>query len=194
MITSIVVILLSGVAFGYGIYKKLDARGNLFNYDLSTQPDRAGTEDNNWNPLNIRLAISEISTKVIKDHWLLGVGPSNMRDIMDSYYTKYNFVFGMNNHLHPHNQYIHSFIVLGIGGLIVLVLFTFSAYRISVRRKDKLLGSLTILFLLFSLTDSTLSVNKGIMFFSFFFSFLTYIRPSSILALTGSDQTTTGTD
>lgn len=183
LMASIVIILFIGIAFGSSVINKLDARENFLSYDLSLRPDKAGTDENNWNPLNIRLAILEVSLKVIKEHWVLGVGPANMKEVLDSYYDKYNFVFGKLDHFHPHNQYIHTFIVLGIGGFIVLMLFTFNICKKSFKSKDMVLGSLTILFILFSLTDSTLSVNKGIMFFSFFFSFLTYLKPRAMSVL-----------
>jgi O-antigen ligase len=147
---------------------------------MSTLPDRIESGENNWNPINIRLAILENSLELIQDHWLLGVGPGNMREVLDTYYTKNNFSFGMLNNLDPHNQFLHTFINLGIVGVIVLLLLVISLAFYSVKNRDPLLATLLMIFILFSISASTLSVNKGIMFFSFFFIYLTYLRPNNV--------------
>ncbi|NNF21479.1 MAG: O-antigen ligase family protein [Saprospiraceae bacterium] len=189
---SLMTIILIGTIFSINIYNKLDSKDNPFYYDMSLRPDRIDRDESNWNPMNIRLAIWENSLEVIGDHWLLGVGPANMTEVLDSYYGKNNFVFGSLDHLNSHNQFLHSFIVLGICGFVVLLLLVFSLTRDSIKRKDLVMASLLTIFVLFSLTASTLSVNKGIMFFSFFFSLLIYMEPRAMEVLDSSPDNTIG--
>lgn len=163
------------------VLNKLDSERGILDYKYS---DRPGTEDSNWNPINIRLAIWSISSKAVKDNWVLGVGPSNMNETLNTYYEKNGFVFGMLDELNPHNQYLHTFLNLGIGGFLILMAIIVRLIVSAVRKKDIILGTLVLLFILFSLTASTLSINKGIVFFTFFFCFLSYLRHSTISYLT----------
>jgi O-antigen ligase len=100
----------------------------------------------------------------IRDYWLLGTGPSNMGKTLDTYYREYNFVFGVNDGFNPHNQFLHTFLNLGIGGFVLLIALIVTIAISAVKRKDNLLGALLFIFLIFSMTASTLSVNKGIVF------------------------------
>jgi len=183
LLVASIIIMLIGIVFSYNIYNKLDIKEHFFSYEMSTLPDRIGSGENNWNPLNIRLAIWENSLEVIQDHWLLGVGPGNMSDVLGTYYTKNNFSFGMLGNLDAHNQFLHTFINLGIAGAIVLLLLVISLAFNSIKNRNALLATLLMMFILFSSTASTLSVNKGIMFFSFFFIFLTYLGSSKVAVL-----------
>ena len=177
-------ILILGTAIGGGTIKKLDVKKSLLEYNFEEYPGG----DSNWNPLNVRLAMWEVAGAVIKDYWKWGVGTANMKGVMETYYWEYHFNFGLMDHFHPHNQFLHTFIVLGLGGIIILLFITFSVLRTSISRKDIVLGSLLVIFVLFSMTDSTLSVSKGIIFFTFFFTFLTYLERGSLYYLTGEDK------
>ena len=159
------------------IYPKVTKGNELFNYELTEKPGPS------WNAVNIRLAIWEVNLKAIKDNWLLGVGPSNMNATLQDYYKKYDFKFGIINKLNPHNQFLHTILTLGIGGLLILVSLFGSVIIKSEKRKDLILGSLTFIFLLFSLTASTLAVNKGIVFFTFFLTLLTFLEGSTLAYL-----------
>lgn len=174
-----------GIIGGIVIFGKLDIKNSLLEYNFE---ERTGTEENNWNAVNIRLAKWEIASKVIRDHWLLGVGPGNMGKTLDSYYEKHNFHFALRRHFNPHNQFLHTFLVLGIGGLIILLWILYSAIKISAVNNDLVLGSLLLIFLIFSMTASTLSVSKGIVFFSFFLSFLTYLKKGTMQVLVRTEN------
>ena len=130
--------------------------------------------------MNMRLAIWDVASKAALDNWMIGVGPSNMNKTLDRYYERYHFRFGMMDQLNPHNQFLHTWLLLGLPGVLVLVAIVLSLIRTSLIRKDILLASVILTFFLFSMTASTLAVNKGIVFFTFSFCFLTYLKPSSL--------------
>lgn len=163
--------LVIAAVFGYFMYEKLDLKRTLFEYKMDQMPPEA-----NWNSFNLRLAKWEISRQVISDHWLAGVGPGNITKVMDEYYDLNNFYYAKAAHYNPHNQYLHSFIVLGVTGfLLVMLMFVSLVYKAVVRR-DVVLAVFTLVFAFFCITESVFAVNKGIVFFTFIGCLLTYLR------------------
>jgi O-antigen ligase len=152
---------------------KIGSKASYFSYDLS-QP--GGGE---WNALNLRLAKWNVAKTAISDHWVLGVGPGNLVTTLDKYYKNIGFDYALQLHYNPHNQFLHTFLLLGIGGAILLIL-TFGAYFIqSIKKKDSIMLLFILSFTLFSMSESTLAVNKGIVFFAVFLTFLSYLPNKS---------------
>jgi O-antigen ligase len=138
----------------------------------------------NWNPVNIRFALWEISCQVIEDNWLSGVGIGHLDETFKDYYTRNKFEFGLSNHFNSHNQFLQTFIILGISGFIVLVFVFLTSFKLALVKKDVLMFVFFSTFLLFSISESTLTVNKGVVFFSFFLSFFTFLPEKSSIYLT----------
>ncbi len=158
-------------SFGIMMVNKLNNKGNLLAYNMEDEYPNA-----NWNALNLRLAKWDISLQVLNENWLFGVGPGRINQTMDSYYEKNNFYFALENHYNPHNQFFHTFIVLGITGIIFLLSIFINAAQMAVKRKDILMAIFLFTFFLFSVTESPLAVNKGVIFFSLFTSFFSYLK------------------
>jgi O-antigen ligase len=152
---------------------KIGSKADFFTYDLS-QP--GGGE---WNGVNLRLAKWDVAILAIKDHWLIGVGPGNTTPTMDTYYEKIGFNYALQLHYNPHNQFLQTFLALGMIGFLILVAVFSIAIWYSLRKKDSVMFLFLISFLLFSMSESTLAVNKGIVFFSVFLSFFSYLPNKS---------------
>jgi len=161
-------------SFGAMMLNKLSKKGNLLEYNMEDEYPHA-----NWNALNLRLAKWDIALQVLNDHWMFGVGPGRIMETLDSYYEKNNFYFALKNHYNPHDQFFHTFIVLGISGFALLISIFIVAGKIVVDRTDILMAIFLFTFTLFSLTESTLVVNKGVIFFCFFLSFFSYLKLKS---------------
>ena len=165
----LVILLLVVAALGYRVVDKIGQRGDLFAYDLS-EPGGG-----NWNAFNLRKAKWDIAAEAIKDHWLLGVGPGNVIAELDRYYRKHNFVFALSQHYNPHNQFLHSFLCLGVLGFIVISAVYLLSFYYAIKRVDLVWLLFMLGFTFFSMSESTLAVNKGIVFFTFFASFFSYL-------------------
>lgn len=152
---------------------KIGSKAEFFTYDLS-QP--GGGE---WNGINLRLAKWNVAKLAIKDNWLIGVGPGNTTPTLDGYYEKVGFSYALQQHYNPHNQFLQTFLALGIVGVLILILVFFVSIRHSLNKKDSVMFLFVISYLLFSMSESTLAVNKGIVFFSFFLSFFSYLTYKS---------------
>jgi len=158
-------------SFGTMMINKFSAKDSILSYNMEDE-----YPDANWNSLNLRLAKWEISRQVLREAWLFGVGPGNIIEVLDTYYEKNNFHFALQQHYNPHNQFLHTFIVLGISGLAILLGIYFKAYEIAFRRRDVLFGIFIFIFTIFSLSESILAVNKGVVFFCFFMNVFSYLK------------------
>lgn len=128
------------------------------------------TEDN-ISSTNIRLAIYKTSLKPINNSFFFGYGIGDYNKILSDSYNKEVLVKGNYN---SHNQYI-SFVLLG-GVLILIVFISIQIYNIklAVRKSDYLFIAVSLFYLLNMLTENILERENGVIFFSFFISFLAY--------------------
>ncbi|MEG1717472.1 MAG: O-antigen ligase family protein [Bacteroidales bacterium] len=101
------------------------------------------------------------------EHWVFGVGIGDGGDVFFEHYQKTQALKIVQKH--PHNQYLHTAIDLGIIGLGCLSWILVAAFIRAIKTKN-----LLFLIFLFSVsfafcTDSTLTIQLGIVFFSFFY-------------------------
>ena len=103
-----------------------------------------------------------------------GYGTGSEKQILKAKYLEkklYNaYLLGMNTH----NQYLGYILRAGIIGLLVY-LFTlwFGFYR-AIKNRDILFLGFMIIVAIVSVSENILDVNKGIFFYSFFFSFFLF--------------------
>jgi len=156
------------------VIKKVGPQEEYFSYDMKIVPP-----DQGWNSINLRLAKWDVAIQAIKDHWITGVGTGDLKSTLDEYYLGNGFEFAYLEHFNTHNQFLQTFLTIGILGFLVLIsLFIFGIYT-SLKNRDLVLFIFLILFGLFSISESTLATNKGIVAFSFFMSFLSYRTKSN---------------
>jgi O-antigen ligase len=154
---------------GMRAYKKIGFKANYFTYDL------AEPGGGNWNAINLRLAKWDATLIAIKNNWLLGVGPGNTEHIMDKTYKNIGFDYALQLHYNPHNQFLHTFLALGIFGISTLCMLIASLLVSSFRKKDVVFIIFLVSLALFSVSESTLAVNKGIVFFTLFGTIFSYL-------------------
>ena len=171
------------VLFSAMIIYKTDVKESLLEYDMQDNPPRG-----NWNALNLRLAKWDVAAQIISNHWVLGVGPGNLEETLDIYYEQNSFKFALLHHFNPHNQFFNTFIVTGIIGFIILILLFWSLFKIAFAKNDLIMLMFLGTFLLFSLSESTLVVNKGIVYFGFLCCIFSYLPENSSKLLMNENQ------
>lgn len=126
----------------------------------------------------IRLAIWKMSVGAIDDRgaWLHGVGTGDSQDVLtETYIQKHVYPgdqqLGVKGFLHynAHNQFMQFLVMFGLLGLSLFIYVMLVLLRIAFKHSTLFLFFL-ILFTAFSLTESTLHVQKGIVPFMFFSS------------------------
>ena len=122
--------------------------------------------------LTMRLIFWKISiTQLFHDNlFWAGVGTGDAQDYLNYVYTLPQYDMGSYLNWDAHNEWIFTFIQLGIMGLIVMI-FLFGKYLIkSFQSNDLKFLTFLIVTGCFSVTESILESNKGIVFFALLFT------------------------
>lgn len=118
-------------------------------------------------PLTIRIATWEGAFRVIKNDWLLGVGTGNLEKPILKEFETIKFSEGFDNKYNAHNMYLQYWAMNGLLGIGTFILLLLALLFKGIKNNNKSLISLVLLFAIFSLTESTLQTQRGILFFSF---------------------------
>jgi len=119
---------------------------------------------------DLRIQSWYASSKVIKEHFWLGTGPSNLTTELVKKYRLYGFARAENEHLNCHNQYLESFTELGIIGFLLILIITFYPLIVSIKEKKYLLFFLIVILSVNFMFESMLNRMSGVIFFMFFLS------------------------
>ncbi len=106
--------------------------------------------------------------QVIKEHPLTGVGIGDAKDEITESHKKNNFQFAYEKRLDAHNQFLQTWVTVGILGLIIiLILFAWGIIN-SIKNRSFILPSFFLLTGINFLFESMLETQSGVVFFSYF--------------------------
>ncbi len=128
-------------------------------------------------PIGIRLSIWDCTWEVIKENWLLGTGTGDAHHQLRLAYERNNFLIGLRDDFNTHNMFLQYWLSNGILAVGLFSAGLFLLIRKALKHKNLLFLSFLILFILFSLTESTLRTQKGLFFF-ILFAGMFYYRPN----------------
>jgi O-antigen ligase len=117
-----------------------------------------------------RLAIWSSAWKTIEQNRVIGYGPAGGQKALAEVYEQQNFTWGIKEALNPHNQFLSTYMDLGLIGFCVLFGGLVYSLILSIRMKDRFATCFIILIFFFFCFESVLVRQKGIVFFSFFYS------------------------
>jgi len=144
----------------------------LLKQDISTDKTIPRNSDS-------RLERWRVAAARIKDKPLLGYGSgSEIGLLKDDFYDAKmysSFLKGLNSH----NQYLSFLLKSGIWGLTIYLSTLVYGFKIAFKRKDVLFISFMLVIAVVSVTENILDVDKGVMFYSFFFSFFIFSAPDN---------------
>lgn len=127
--------------------------------------------------LAIRLSIWENAMAIVQSYWLLGVGTGDADSALLSQYYQNGFIIGYENDYNCHNMYLQYWIGNGIIGVGLFITYLSLLLRKAIKYKNVVFIGFLIIFALFSFTESTIRVQKGMVFFMVFSS-LFYWKPT----------------
>lgn len=123
---------------------------------------------------SVRLLKWHCALKVISENWLLGVGTGDVQDALQVQYQKNNFELAFNAKYNTHNQYLQTWLGLGLVGLMLLSFCIVTPAVKAYREKNYLFLAFIALFCICSITESTLERQLGIVFYALFNSLLIF--------------------
>lgn len=119
-----------------------------------------------------RMEIWKVSIGLVRQHFIFGVGTGDVKDVLMAAYREKNMYPVIKKNLNAHNQYLQTFITLGITGFSLLVaLLLIPAYR-SLRKGHYIYTLLLLIFSINILFESMLETQAGVVFYAFFNAFL----------------------
>ena len=121
-----------------------------------------------------RIFVWQCSLEVIQENFLFGVGLGDTKQkLMDKYEEK-NITVALKQELNAHNEYLQTFMALGVLGFLALILSLIIPAWFAFRRK-KLVSLLFLILIAFHfLVESMLAKQAGIVFYAFFNAVLFY--------------------
>ena len=109
--------------------------------------------------------------ELIRQRPILGYGSGTEVDLLKNNYFEHRLYNSFLHELNADNEYISLFLKNGIVGLLVYVFVLFLGFKYAIRYKDFFFFSFLLIISVVSISENILDVNKGIFFFSFFFTF-----------------------
>ena len=135
-----------------------------------------GQEDNQ-NGVAIRLYMWKAVSGLISERPILGYGIKGGRLETLAKYRREGFEMGVRGDYHAHNQYLESWLMAGIPGLIILLSIMFIALWRGIKSKNFLLLLMVAHFMAQSVFESTFEVQHELVFYIFFIFLFYYHGP-----------------
>lgn len=134
-------------------------------------------EEDNQNGIAIRLYMWKAVSGLIAERPLLGYGIKGGRLETLAKYKRDGFEMGVQGDYHAHNQYLESWLMAGIAGIIILLLMMFKALWKGVKSKNFLLLLMVAHFMAQCVFESTFEVQHELVFYIFFIFLFYYHGP-----------------
>ena len=115
-----------------------------------------------------RIGVWKACSGIIGQNLLFGVGTGDVKDELLNAYKADNIQAALESKLNAHNQYLQTFVTLGIPGFLVLLTMILQPAWISVKRNHYIFFSFLLLFAINIMVESMLEVQQGVIFYAFF--------------------------
>jgi O-antigen ligase len=155
----------------YGV-TRIDNFKTRFIVELKEDLTQVGVNNNSLEPRSTRWACA---WELIKQSPVYGHGSGSEIALLKEIYYQRKLFNSYLNELNVHNQYLSFLIKTGAIGLFIFLYMLYKGFRAAVRCKDIFFCSFLVIVAVVSFSENILDANKGIFFYSFFFS-LFYLR------------------
>jgi O-antigen ligase len=117
---------------------------------------------------NERLIVWGIVIQKLKTDWIFGTGAGDLKYDLTKEYKKNGFTIGEDKMLNAHNQYLETFLSVGILGLLNLVLIFYLTLKKYLAENNLILLGFILIISINFIFESILNNQAGIVFFSLF--------------------------
>jgi O-antigen ligase len=134
-------------------------------------------EEDNQNGIAIRLYMWKAVSGLIMERPVIGHGIRGGRLETLAKYKSDGFEMGVQGDYHAHNQYLESWLMAGVPGLVLLLSMIFAAFWKAIRSKSFLLLLMVVHFVAQNVFESTFEVQHELVFYIFFIFLFYYHGP-----------------
>lgn len=119
-----------------------------------------------------RMEIWKVSIGLIRQNFLFGVGTGDVKDVLLEAYKTQHLNPLYKKKLNAHNQYLQTWIALGIFGFHLLILLFLTPALRALKKGDYLYFLFITIFAVNIMFESMLEGQAGVVFYAFFNAFL----------------------
>jgi len=169
----VIVILVSFFAFPQTVNRFKSMFSNLeYRYDNPNPVNHFNGEikEDNWNGLNLRLALWSIGWDIIEEYPLLGVGTGDYGPAFDIRKEEVNFIYAQKMKFGVHNQYLYTWISFGIIGLLIFLISLLYPSFLAFKSNNYVFVAIVFIFILAFMTENVLNRFWGVYIYSFLLS------------------------
>ena len=148
-------------------YQRLEQAKEIFTENKYI--DKATPESN-----RVRTYIWEASLEIIKNNFLFGVGTGDIHESLNEQYKARGMTSALKENLNAHNQFIQTFIAIGITGFGVLFLSLAFPFIQQIKKRRFLIPLFIFIVAFNFLFESILELQAGVLFYAFFNSLLLF--------------------
>jgi len=128
-----------------------------------------------------RLARWDAATQLIAQAPLVGHGAGAEVPLLQEVFFNKKLYNSYLHQLNAHNQFLSFLLKSGVAGLLIYLATLLFGFRLSLLRKDLLFFLFMLLITFVSLSENLLDVDKGVIFYAFFFSFFVFSLDKDIV-------------
>lgn len=121
-----------------------------------------------------RLSRWNASLELVAKKPIFGYGAGSEVAILGDQFFNRKLYISYLNRFNAHNQYLTFLLITGIAGLLVYLLTLAYGFKIALSKKDLLFFIFLLLIAIVSLSESILNAEKGVFFYSLFFSLFVF--------------------
>jgi O-antigen ligase len=122
--------------------------------------------DENIDTTGQRILVWSSAITIIKDNFWKGVGTGDDNDALHKEFQNRGYDFLYIKKLNAHNQYLQTFMALGIGGFLFFLAYTLLPLYYGWKHNDIILISFSLIIIINSLTESIFNRQAGIIFWT----------------------------
>lgn len=132
----------------------------------------------NENSLVFRQLIYQIDLNILKDAWLVGIGPVELQQNLDLAYFNLSYISKqMIFTYNTHNEYLNQWICFGLAGLLYFVSVFVLHFSRAIKQKNALYLIFLLILIISCLTENIYSRQSGIVFVAFFGPLFFFYKP-----------------
>ncbi len=121
-----------------------------------------------------RRAAWNLEWQLIKENPMVGYGTGSANSLLLEKFKEKKYISLVKNNMHTHNQFLHTWIDLGLVGILLLLCCLVVCFIQFWKQKEEIGIWFSGLILINILTDDMLEIQAGIVFFIFFLLLLIY--------------------
>jgi O-antigen ligase len=172
-----VIIILAGLVF---LFYFLNMSAPKYSQRLTTAAEsmvHSGEEESsghNNDGTSSRMLVWSAAVEIIKENLWIGTGTGDAKTKMIEKYKEKGMTTEYEHKLNSHDQYLNTFIALGIPGFACLMLCLILPFIYSIKYKNILLATFVCLAGINFLFESMLETQAGVMFYAFLHTLLCF--------------------